>query len=146
MDNFTKTTEIDISDSMGMEDDTPKKSNVGKIIALVISLLVAICLWLYVTQTDTQHYDREYKNITVQVINETEYRLTVSDTVTVTVNGMKSSLADLKKADIAVFVDASTVDSEGEVTLDVKCVLPDGRPLTVTGLSTETVKAVSVKK
>ena len=96
MDKFSKTTEIDISDAMGMEDDTPKKSIKWKVVAIVMSVLIAICIWLYVMQTDTALYDREYKNVSVTVVNADGYDVVVSDTVTVKLRGTKSNLADIK--------------------------------------------------
>ena len=102
MDKFSKTTEIDISDAMGMEDDTPKKSIKWKVVAIVMSVLIAICIWLYVMQTDTTLYERDYKDIPVTVVNANGYDITVSDTVTVTIKGMRSTLADIKKSDITV--------------------------------------------
>lgn len=146
MDKFSKTTEIDISDAMGIEDDTPKKSKKGKIIAVILSVLIAICIWLYVMQTDTTLYERDYKDISVTVVNENGYNVTVSDTVTVTLKGMKSTLADIKKSDITVQADASSVVSEGEIELALECVLPNGCIATVERISVEMVKATSIKK
>ena len=146
MDKFSKTTEIDISDAMGMEDDTPKKSVKWKVVAIVMSVLIAICIWLYVMQTDTALYDREYKNISVTVVNADGYDVVVSDTVTVKLRGTKSNLADIKKADITVRADASSVNSEGEIELTVECILTDKCVATVEGLSSNTVKATSTKK
>ena len=146
MDKFSKTTEIDISDAMGMEDDTPKKSIKWKVVAIVMSVLIAICIWLYVMQTDTTLYERDYKDISVTVVNENGYNVTVSDTVTVTLKGMKSTLADIKKSDITVQADASSVVSEGEIELALECVLPNGCIATVERISVEMVKATSIKK
>ena len=146
MDKFSKTTEIDISEAMGMEDDTPKKSKKGKIIAIILSVLVAICIWLYVMQTDTTLYERDYKDIPVTVVNANGYDITVSDTVTGTIKGVRSTLADIKKSDITVRADASSVDSEGETELTLDCVLPSGCIATVERISSETVKVTSTKK
>lgn len=146
MDKFSKTTEIDISDAMGMEDDTPKKSIKWKVIAIIMSVIVAICIWLYVMQTDTALYDREYKNIPVTVVNATDYEVTSCQTVTVKLRGMKSTLADIKKSDIVVRADASSVTSEGEAELHVECILPDNTIATFEGMSSDTVKVTFVKK
>ena len=146
MDKFSKTTEIDISDAMGIEDDTPKKSKKGKIIAVILSVLIAVCIWLYVMQTDTTLYERDYKDISITVVNENGYNVTVSDTVTVTLKGMKSTLADIKKSDLTVQADASSVVSEGEIELALECVLPNGCIATVERISVEMVKATSIKK
>ena len=146
MDKFSKTTEIDISDAMGIEDDTPKKSKKGKIIAVILSVLIAVCIWLYVMQTDTTLYERDYKDISITVVNENGYNVTVSDTVTVTLKGMKSTLAEIKKSDITVQADASSVVSEGEIELALECVLPNGCIATVERISVEMVKATSIKK
>ena len=52
MDRFSKTTEIDISELAAIEDDTPKKSKIGNIIALILSIIIAIFIWLYVMETN----------------------------------------------------------------------------------------------
>lgn len=92
--DFTKTTEIDISSMHGsMEEATPKKNNVGKVVSMVLSLLIAFVIWVYAFENDATIVKDVYYD--VPVINSTEV-------VNVVVEGTNSQLADLKKEYIEV--------------------------------------------
>lgn len=115
MDKFTKTTEIDTSD-LNLLEETPKKSKVGKVVALIISLLLAVAIWLYVVETDTTVVDKEYTGIKVEIVNEelNGYEITADD-ISVTVSGTTSQLVDIDESDITVKVRITTDDLvEGE--------------------------------
>ena len=60
MDRFSKTTEIDTAEitAATMEDDTPKKSKATNIIALVLCLLIAVIVWIFVMETDTNYIEK----------------------------------------------------------------------------------------
>ncbi len=103
MDKFTKTTEIDISAMNDvMEEETPKKSNLGKIISIIVSLIIAIAIWLYITDNDTKEIIFE----DVAVINSTE-------TVDVKVVGASNAREGLQKEDIKV-----TKTEDGKYKID----------------------------
>jgi len=100
MDKFTKTTEIDISAMNEMEDETPKKSNVGTVIALIICLIASIFIWLLVMETDTTLIEKQFDDVSVQVVGEIEgYDIIVSP-VDINVKATRSDMADLTKDDI----------------------------------------------
>lgn len=95
MDKFTKTTEIDISSmNDSMEEATPKKNKSSKIIAMILSLVVAFGIWVYVLETDTTVVKDLYENI--PVIGMTDVY------VNVWVEGTNSQLADVKAEYIEV--------------------------------------------
>lgn len=99
MDKFTKTTEIDISAMNEIEDETPKKSNAGTIVALILCLVASIFIWLLVMETDTQEIEKTFSGVPVQVVQVSDidsYEITVSS-ATVTVKATKSDMADLTK-------------------------------------------------
>ncbi len=125
MDKFTKTTEIDISAMKDMEDETPKKSNVGKIIAMVICLIASIFIWLLVMEIDDTKIQKEYKDIAVQIVYEDsqnpEYEI-VADKIDVTIEATRSDMADLSKEGITlkVYIPKDFSYVEGEQRLPVK--------------------------
>ena len=108
MDKFTKTTEIDISAMNEMEDETPKKSNVGKIIALIICLIASIFIWLLVMETDNTKIEKEFKDVAVVVSYKSaqnpDYEIIV-EPVDVTISATRSDMADLSKSGIILTVE-----------------------------------------
>lgn len=106
MDKFTKTTEIEISNMNSFEEEAPQKSKVGKVIAIIISLLLALVAWIYVTETDETEVEKEFKNIKVVVQNQSEQFNITADNVSVTLIGTNSQLVDVDSNDIVIYVDA----------------------------------------
>lgn len=99
MDKFTKTTEIDISAMHDvMEEETPKKNKAGKIIAIIISLIAAICIWVYATEkngkieTDTYEVQETFENEALDFC--------------VYVSGTESQLADFDASKIVIIRNA----------------------------------------
>ena len=113
MDKYTKTTEIDISAMNVIEEDPPKKSKLGKVVAIVISLLLAVAIWLYVVETDATMMEDEVENIEVQIINPKKFDVAVKP-VTVVLKGTTSDLVDIKKEDVLVTLDLSQLSEVGE--------------------------------
>ncbi|MBQ7353048.1 MAG: hypothetical protein IJW54_03475 [Clostridia bacterium] len=95
MDKFTKTTEIDISAMHDvMEEETPKKNKIGKIVAIIISCLVAIGIWVYASETDNNIETDTYE-IQATIDNEVkEFYAYVS--------GTNSQLADFDASKIVI--------------------------------------------
>ena len=110
MDKFTKTTEIDISAMHDvMEDDTPKKNRVGKIIAIIISLIVAIGIWIYATETNGSIETDTY-----------EVQVTIDDMVLdfyARVSGTNSQLADFDASKIVI---TKSADGNGYVAQKIE--------------------------
>lgn len=110
MDKFTKTTEVDISNMGLIEEETPQKSKAGKIIAMIISLLLAVSIWLYVVETDDTLVEKEFNNVEVKIVNLSADREIVADPVTVILTGTKSKLVDIDEDDIIVEIDADKIE------------------------------------
>lgn len=127
MDKFTKTTEIDISAMTEMDDETPKKSNVGNIIAFICCLIFAIFIWLFVMEIDSTIHERAFDDIYVEVFGNEDAGYTVSGDlkVDVVLTGVSNELADVDKDDIRVIFDFSKVKniivgSEQEYSVDIE--------------------------
>lgn len=114
MDKFTKTTEVDISKMSLIEEEPPQKSKVGKVVTIIISLLLSITLWLYVTETDITKIEKEFNDIQVNIINATEQFNITADNVSVVLTGTNSQLVDVEKDDIIVEIDAGQIDKSGD--------------------------------
>ncbi|MBE6674777.1 MAG: hypothetical protein E7596_06690 [Ruminococcaceae bacterium] len=117
MDKFTKTTEIDISNLSLMEEETPQKSKIGKVIAIIISLLLAVSVWVYVAETDQTSVEKEFDGVAVTVINNNEKFNITADNVSVVLVGTNSQLVDLKASDIVVIIDAEKVTKVGDYSI-----------------------------
>lgn len=115
MDKFTKTTEVDISNMNTVEDETPQKGKVGKIIAIIISLLLAISIWIYAMETDETKVEKEYSDIKVVVQNAPKQFDVSASNVSVTLVGTNSQLVDVDPSEIVVIVDASAVTEVGVI-------------------------------
>ena len=120
MDKFTKTTEVDISNMGLIEEDTPQKSKAGKIIAIVISLLLSISIWLYVVETDKTEVEEVYENIVVHVLNEPDGYKVKAENVTVILTGTNSKLVDIDEADIIVEIKADNLTEEDTIVTEYK--------------------------
>lgn len=114
MDKFTKTTEIDISQMSLIEEEPPQKSKVGRIITIIISLILSVTLWLYVTETDDTKIEKEFNDIQVNIVNVTEQFNITADNVSVVLTGTNSQLVDIEKDDIIVEIDAEQIDKSGD--------------------------------
>ena len=114
MDKFTKTTEVDISNMGLIEEETPQKSKVGKIIAIIVSLLISISVWLYVVETDDTDVEEIYDNISVSIDAENADYIVIAQKVSVIITGTNSELVDIDESDIFVEIDASDLEPGDE--------------------------------
>ena len=106
MDKFTKTTEVDISNMNLVEDDTPQKSKIGKIIAIITSLILAVAAWVYVMETDETIIEQEFKDINVTIVGNTDKYNITAEKVNVVLLGTHSQLVDVDPSKIVVTVNA----------------------------------------
>ncbi|MBQ9744666.1 MAG: hypothetical protein IJW19_06025 [Clostridia bacterium] len=146
MDKFSRTTEIDTAGVLNaIEQDTPKKSRRGNIIALIICILAAIFIWAYVTDTDATIDEKEYRDINVSV-ESSQYNVEVKTVVNVTLKGTKSDLVDVKRSEIKIVVSADQIHKEGEYKVPITCYLDDAVNADVEIIPSTGYVTVSVKK
>ena len=120
MDKFTKTTEVYISNANPVEDEAPKKSRVGKLVAAIVCVLLAICAWIYVVETDDTLVEKEFDNVKVVVLDKSDKYTYKPSAVSVTLVGTNSELVDVDPSKIVVKVsglhqlngDAFTVETD----------------------------------
>ncbi len=105
----------------------------NKIPAFLLSLIVALALWLYVATTVKPEMDQPFYNIPVALENERSLErqglmLVSSDeaVVSVKLHGRRSELHKLDRSNIQVTVDLSTVSEPGTHTLNYKVSFPNG--------------------
>ena len=115
MDKFTKTTEIDIPNTNPVEDEAPRKSKSGKIVAAIVCILLAIIAWIYVVETDDTMVEKEFNNIDVVILGDSDYYTFKADKVSVTLVGTNSELVDVDPSKIVVKVDALSKQGKGDV-------------------------------
>ncbi|MDD6255585.1 MAG: CdaR family protein [Eubacteriales bacterium] len=108
-----------------------RKERRRRIITAIVSVIIAVVLWMYVVNQENPTVDRTFSNIKVEYINEDE--LTNNDLaiktadiqyVKVTVTGRRSTLVDLESSDIVATADLSSCVS-GENYLDVSIKTPN---------------------
>ena len=126
MDKFTKTTSTDISSMHTVEEETPNTSKAGKVVAFIICLLLAVSFWVYVSETSTETYEKDFDDVTVIAISTNEKFNIQADSVDVVVTATKSQIADLSNEKIIVEIDASGITSSGEHSVEIKRVYIDG--------------------
>ncbi len=121
MDKFSRTTEIDTAGVLSaIEEDAPKKSRKGNIIALIICILVAIFIWAYVVDTDPELHEKKFTEIEVSFEN-TDYNVTVKTRINVTLKGTTSDLVDVSRSEISVIIPAGYINGEGEYKVPIIC-------------------------
>ena len=112
MDKFSRTTEIDTTGVLNaIEQDAPKKSRRGNIIALVVCVFAAIFIWLYVVDTDKEIIEMEYLNVPV-IVEGSEYDVDVKTMVDVTIRGTKGALVDVKRSEIKIIVSVESIEEK----------------------------------
>ena len=109
MDRFSKTTEIDTAEitAATMEDDTPKKSKVSNIIALILCILIAIVVWMFVMETDTNYIEKDFDDVPVysDVISDNPI-----DKIDIVVTGIRNNIIDIKASDIKLVLTGDKYD------------------------------------
>ena len=123
MDKFSRTTEIDTAGVLSaIEEETPKKSRRGNIIALVICVLVAIFIWAYVVDTNPEISSIEFSNVEVAVQSD-EYNVVLKTQVDITVSGTISDIVDINRSDISVYISTESINIEGTYAVPIVCKL-----------------------
>ena len=123
MDKFSRTTEIDTAGVLSaIEEETPKKSRRGNIIALVICVLVAIFIWAYVVDTNPEITSIEFSNVEVAVQSD-EYNVVLKTQVDITVSGTISDVVDISRSDISVYISTESINIEGTYAVPIVCKL-----------------------
>lgn len=108
----------------------------SKISSMLLSLVIAFCLWLYVISFVSQGKDATFSNIPVIMEGETvlaENNLMVTSksaqTVTLRLSGSRSDMNKLNSGNITVKVDLSTIREAGDrIALDYTVAYPADVP------------------
>ena len=112
MDKFSRTTEIDTTGVLNaIEQDAPKKSRTGNIIAFVLCVLAAIVIWLYVMDTDAEIIENEYLDVPV-VVEDCGYDVEVKTQVDIIIKGTKGELVDIKRSEIKIVVESERIQEK----------------------------------
>lgn len=92
----------------------------------ILSLFVAILLWVVILNVDDPMVQEKFNNITVTKVNENElkqkdktYEVISGETVDVTVKAKRSIMQDLRKTDIQAVADLSQLSVVNATTIDV---------------------------
>ena len=136
MEQFSKTTELDIVD-LNNTDDIPKKNKILVVIPIVVCLLLAFLMWIVIMHVDNKEYEREYKDISVS-ITDGNFEITSSDKINVTLKGTKRDLARVKKSDIVIKV-VDAVTESGTKEIKIECSAPDDSNVWVVDISKDKV-------
>lgn len=104
----------------------------GKILIFVAALFGALLLWLYAIGYDTEIDEQTFAGIPVEIIGMHSNGYTVaeaesfSQSIDVRASGTRAALNAVDAGDFSAYVDISTVDKPGLVTLPVMVVAPGG--------------------
>jgi len=121
MDKFSRTTEIDTAGVLNaIEQDTPKKSRRGNIIALIICIFVAVGIWAYVMYSDPEIHEKELSNVKV-ICESDDYNVEILEEVDVIIKGTNLNITEASKSDISVVILKKEIMGAGEYRVDIKC-------------------------
>lgn len=119
----------------------------NKRIQAILSLLIAVALWMYVMGTVDPQITFTVHNIYVEAINEDvleemdlSAKLDEPKTVDVTLKGKRSNVNEAKKSKIRATVDVSNCDY-GENETEIRIILPEK----VTGVIIDEVSPETAK-
>ena len=115
----------------------------------IISLLVSISLWVYVTGTEMEEYKRTFHGVRVELVGEASLRdnrnLVITDldtsTVTIEVIGPRRIVGSLDEDELVARVDVSQLSRSAYTSHRYTIIYPDG---TDTGKLTESRKSPEV--
>ena len=121
-------------------DDKPKKKK-RHILAKLLCLISATCVWIYVMNQESINYERTFTKIPVAIDGVTqlnaESNMSVisgyDNTVDIVVSGKKSDVQRLTAEEIRASVDVSTVTEAGKFSMAVDVQLPTGFNVTNAG-------------
>ena len=122
----------------------------NKILSVLLSLLIAICLWFFVVTVVTPEDSQWIYNIPVTFTNEdglfSDRNLTLTEgrdaTVSLRFSGKRQDLLKLNSTNVSILVDLTRVTAPGDWSLSYEYELPDtvsGSDISVEGRSTTTV-------
>ena len=140
--NLKKEREYAVPDIVVADDKPTKKQR--HILAKLLCLLAATCVWMYVMNLEATNYERTFTQIPVAIDGVTqlnaESNMSVisgyDNTVDVVVSGKKSDVQKLTAEEIRASVDVSTMMSAGKFSMAVNVQLPAGFTVTNAGLLT----------
>ena len=136
-----------------------KKSNPFRVIVdsrmfwMVISLLVSVAIWIYVTSVEGDEFRQTFRNVRVELVGEETLlsgrNLVITDldlsSVTVDVTGPRKIVTSLSSSDLVAEIDVSKLTRAAYTTQSYTVVYPDGvdkRNLTVNRKYPETVSFI----
>ena len=115
----------------------------NKNVRLIFSLIIAVCLWLYVMGNVDPVITHHFSSVEVTMINEDELEelglkatLESPKEVGVTIKGKRSEVNEAKKKGISAIVDVGNCDygkNEEKIVVD----LPEGSTATVQDITVE---------
>ena len=111
-----------------------KKLSDSKIFWLIVSFLVSLSVWVYVTSVETVEATRTFRNIPIELVGEDtllnmrELVITDLDTTTVTVeiSGPRRIVNALDDDDLTAQVDVSRLSQTAYTTLNYTIIYPSG--------------------
>lgn len=95
------------------------------IVAKILCVFAAVCLWTYVIDTQSSTYQETFSGVEVVFrnsdINRLGFEVMSSDrnTVEVVLSGKRSEISRIRLSDISAYVDISQITEAGEYPLDI---------------------------
>ena len=127
MEQFSKTTELDIVE-LNNSEDIPKKKKILVIIPIFVCLILAFVMWILIMHLDNREYEKAYNDISVS-ITDGNFEITSQETISVTLKGTKRDLARINDSDIIIKVIGEI--SEGTKEITIECSTKDGSGVSV---------------
>lgn len=111
-----------------------KKLSDSKIFWMVVSFLVSLSVWVYVTSVETVESTKTFRNVQVELVGEETLRdlrnLVITDlnapTVTVEISGPRRIVNSLESEDLIAQVDVSKLTQTAYTPMNYTIVFPNG--------------------
>lgn len=138
----------DVEKSFAEEQDKNVRIKKSDVIAKIMCVFAAFCLWIYVMAVESPAYEQTFSYVTVELVNTDEL---VSDKglmlysgygnmIGVTLSGKKSVISKLTDSDIVVTADVSRITgSSGRYDVKINVDVPAGCKLVGTSQDTISV-------
>jgi len=113
---------------------TSKKIYDSKIVWMIVSLIISIIIWSYVSSQQSVEITRTFSGVDVEFVGVEEiyeqYSLSIAevntDNVTIVIKGSRNNIGNLSASDIRAVIDVSRITQPNDMTWAYDIIFPSG--------------------
>ena len=134
-----------------MKNNTVQKLLDSRILWAVVALIVALFMWVYVTNQNSDEFKRTFRAVRVEFVGEDILRqsrnMVITDpdysTVTIEVVGPRRTVSSLRESDIVAQVDVSKLSQAAYTSQAYTVVFPDGNDVSSLSTTSRTPETIN---